>query len=355
VLALLSGRPGRYAAHAAVLTAVVGASITYAAANKSVTLSVDGSQEKVHAFASNVGDLLDDQGIKVSDRDLVAPGANAKITDGDTVVVKYARPLTLTIDGEKKTYWTTELSVDSALKTLGVRSDGAALSASRSQPLGRGGLSMWLSTPKKVVLTVDGHNHPLTTTAPNVGALLQKQGVTLNPDDRLSVVPSTPLADGQQITLVRVTSKQVTQTESIPFKKVQKKNSDLYKGDTKVVTAGKAGKRSVTYALTYHDGKVKKKAELSSKVLKKPVTQVEQIGTKKKPATTTSGGGGGGGGSVGGDVANLNWSALADCESGGRVGAVNPAGYYGLYQFSPATWRSVGGTGLPTDHGAACT
>jgi uncharacterized protein YhdP len=40
----------------------------------------------------------------------------------------------------------------------------------------------------------------------------------------------------------------------------------------------------------------------------------------------------------------------------GRVGnpnAVNPAGYYGLYQFSPATWRSVGGTGLPTDYGEA--
>ena len=26
--------------------------------------------------------------------------------------------------------------------------------------------------------------------------------------------------------------------------------------------------------------------------------------------------------------------------------------YYGLYQFSLSTWRSVGGTGKPTDHGA---
>jgi hypothetical protein len=47
-------------------------------------------------------------------------------------------------------------------------------------------------------------------------------------------------------------------------------------------------------------------------------------------------------------VANLNWRALARCESGGNPRAVNPAGYYGLYQFSPSTWRSVGGSGLPS-------
>jgi hypothetical protein len=44
----------------------------------------------------------------------------------------------------------------------------------------------------------------------------------------------------------------------------------------------------------------------------------------------------------------LDWAALARCESGGNPRAVNPAGYYGLYQFSPGTWRSVGGSGLPT-------
>ncbi len=47
-------------------------------------------------------------------------------------------------------------------------------------------------------------------------------------------------------------------------------------------------------------------------------------------------------------AAGLNWPALARCESGGNPGAVNPAGYYGLYQFSPGTWRSVGGSGLPS-------
>ena len=40
---------------------------------------------------------------------------------------------------------------------------------------------------------------------------------------------------------------------------------------------------------------------------------------------------------------------IAQCESTNNPKAVNPAGYYGLYQFSIPTWQSVGGTGLPSD------
>ncbi len=47
-------------------------------------------------------------------------------------------------------------------------------------------------------------------------------------------------------------------------------------------------------------------------------------------------------------VGGLNWAALARCESGGNPRAYNPAGYYGLYQFSRSTWRSVGGSGSPS-------
>jgi hypothetical protein len=47
------------------------------------------------------------------------------------------------------------------------------------------------------------------------------------------------------------------------------------------------------------------------------------------------------------------WDAVARCESGGRIGAVNPGGYYGLFQFSLSTWASVGGVGSPTEASAS--
>lgn len=41
--------------------------------------------------------------------------------------------------------------------------------------------------------------------------------------------------------------------------------------------------------------------------------------------------------------------AIAACESGGDPTAVNPAGYYGKYQFSLPTWQAVGGKGNPAE------
>lgn len=41
---------------------------------------------------------------------------------------------------------------------------------------------------------------------------------------------------------------------------------------------------------------------------------------------------------------------LAQCESGGNLAAESPDGrYFGKYQFSQATWESMGGTGSPAE------
>ena len=56
-------------------------------------------------------------------------------------------------------------------------------------------------------------------------------------------------------------------------------------------------------------------------------------------ARAASGGGGSG--------VSAALQAIAACESGGDPTAVNPAGYYGKYQFDMGTWASVGGSGNP--------
>lgn len=43
----------------------------------------------------------------------------------------------------------------------------------------------------------------------------------------------------------------------------------------------------------------------------------------------------------------VNWDAVAKCESGGNWAVNTGNGYYGGLQFSPATWKSNGGAGMP--------
>jgi hypothetical protein len=43
------------------------------------------------------------------------------------------------------------------------------------------------------------------------------------------------------------------------------------------------------------------------------------------------------------------WACIRQHESGGNYATNTGNGYYGAYQFSLSTWRSLGGVGLPSD------
>jgi uncharacterized protein YabE (DUF348 family) len=351
VLEFLQGRAARVTATAVVLGGVAGGAAAYLHSGKTVTLTVDGASRTVDADADTVQALLADEQVPVTSRDIVAPGLAAPLKDGQQVVVRYARPLTVTVDGLKRTYWTTALTVDDALNVLSIRAEGARLSASRSMPLGRQGLELAISTPKTVTLTADGRSRAVTTTAQTVSQLLTEQGVAVDGDDKLSVGAGDAVVNKLAVTVTRISHRQTALVETVPFGTVRTTSSRLYAGTTKVVTAGKPGSRRAVYDVVRTDGKKTAQTFLSATLVTAPVDQVVEVGTKPKPkpkppAPTT---GSGGGGSVGGGVDGLNWPALARCESGGNPRAVNPAGYYGLYQFSIATWRSVGGSGNPVD------
>jgi peptidoglycan hydrolase-like protein with peptidoglycan-binding domain len=49
------------------------------------------------------------------------------------------------------------------------------------------------------------------------------------------------------------------------------------------------------------------------------------------------------------DPPAADWATLRMCESSNRYDIDTHTGYYGAYQFDLATWRSVGGTGVPSD------
>jgi hypothetical protein len=114
----------------------------------------------------------------------------------------------------------------------------------------------------------------------------------------------------------------------------------MFKGDTKVLVAGRPGVLLRTYTLSFVNGKLAAKHLGSEVQTAAPVTQVLAVGTKPRPAVQRSVG----------SADGLNWPALARCESGGNPRAVSRNGTYrGLYQFSMGTWRGVGGSGDPID------
>ena len=320
---------------AVVLLGLVGGSLAVFLAQKSVTLTVDGQVRTVGTYASTVSEMLDEEGLEPADHDVLLPGAEQVLADGDAVVLSRARPLELTVDGVSREVYVTALSVDEALAQLGYRSEGLVLSASRSERLPLTGMQLTITTPKEIVLVADGQERVVTTTAATAGDLLAEQGLTLSETDRTSLYLTQGLLNRMRLQVYRVQVSEVSETVAVQPERVETPDPNAFKGDENVTAKGVAGEKVTVYRVTVVDGVETGREELSAQVTREPVAEQVAVGTKDRPTNSPSADG-------------LNWAALAQCESGGRPNAVSASGAYrGMYQFSTSTWRSVGGAGDP--------
>jgi resuscitation-promoting factor RpfB len=330
---------------AAIVLAVGGTTVGYAALNKSVTLSLDGRAEKVSAMGGTVGDVLESEGIEVTDRDLVAPGVDQPIEEGTRITVRFARPLELAVDGEEKTYWVTSTDVAGALGEIGRRFSGADLSTSRGASISRDGMRLAVVTPKTLQVKLGAKDaKKAEVTALTVKGALKELGVKMEKQDQVKPGLGTEIADGDKLvfTDIRTAEKRV-KAESIDFDTVEREAPNMLEGETDTVRSGREGARDVTYRLTYRNGELVATKVLRAEVTREPVDAIVKVGTKEEveepPAPTTNYASG-----------STVWDQLAQCESGGNWAINTGNGYYGGLQFNLETWQSYGGTGYPHEN-----
>ncbi len=327
------------AVYGMVTAALVGGTATYVSLDKTVTVSVDGHLSKVQTFASSVRSVLHRAGVEVGVHDGVSPALTATVHDGETIQIERGRQLDLNIDGQAREVWVTASSVADALQQIGLRTQGAVVSADRSTRVPLVGMSIDIELPHTISVVVDGQTHALVTAKTTVAAALTAADIVLNPADQISVPLAARPTDGMSIVIVRVATRQKLQASAIAFTTTTKSDPSSYVGTKNVVQQGKNGTLVRTYQLTFTNGAQTAIAMVGRRVSVAPVAQIIAVGTKPRPVpvartfTVPSDG--------------LNWAGLAACESGGRANADNGR-YYGLYQFSLGTWRDVGGQGLPS-------
>lgn len=333
-----TGRPVRrrrqWAIHATIVAAMVVGVTAFVSFDKTIELTVDGETQKVHTFAGTVAGVLEREGIRVTEHDSVVPPLDRPVAEGQRIAIRFGRPIDLDVDGSTRRVWVTATSVDAALSELGLRDDNMYVSASRSSAIGREGLKLRVLTPRDVTVVADGKTRELSTVATSVRQVLLEAGISLSALDEVGPKLEAAPKDGSTIRVVRVEASRITVKVDIPFEVREIKDRTMFTSERKIIERGQKGVKELTLDLVKRDGKVAKRDTVASRILKEPVTQVVRVGTKATQFARTG-------------VENLNWAALADCESSGNPRAVNPAGYYGLYQFNVGTWRSVGGSGMP--------
>ncbi|MFE7232635.1 ubiquitin-like domain-containing protein [Streptomyces sp. NPDC002405] len=322
---------------ALVVAFLAGGTTAFVAEDKAIELSVDGSERSLHTFADDVSGLLADEGVRLGPHDVVLPAPEAALTSGDEITVRHGRPVRLTLDGHRREVWTTARTVEEALRELGVRAEGAYLSAARSKPIGRAGLALDVRTERSVTVMADGRARTVRTNAATVRDVVEQAGITLRGQDTISVAPGSFPHDGQTVTVLRITGSREAREELIPFAVRRTADPTLLKGTEVVERAGQPGVRRVESSVRTVNGVRQRPWRVDSEVVRAPRTQIVKVGTKAHPRSVRG-------------ADHLDWRGLAQCESGGRADAVDPSGTYGgLYQFDEGTWHRLGGRGRPQD------
>lgn len=344
-------RSVKYGLYGAVLAGMVAGTASFASAANAtpVTLVVDGHTKKIDTTADNVAGALTSAGYDVGVHDIVAPSPTSHIKNGSTIVLKRGRLLHLSIDGHDKSVWTTAPTVEGALNALGY-TEADFVSVSRSQRLPLGPTNISLRAPKLVRVVHDHRTDSVMTTASSVQQLLTTLDITAGAQDELSPAPATAISKNLTIRIKRVTTKLVSDRQSISYAVTRRNDSSMYSGSTTVVVNGKQGTKKITYLVVYVDGKVTSKKAVKSATLTSPRAQVEKVGTKQRPAPTHSSAAPTHSSAAPThsnaapkDSSGLNWDALAACESGGNWHINTGNGFYGGAQFDSGTWLSNGG------------
>jgi uncharacterized protein YabE (DUF348 family) len=344
LLSRAAARPAVPLVLGVLLAALVASGVAWSVSGKTALLSVDGQVQEVDFRGGTVEDVLAAAGLEAGERDVLVPAASSEVEDGERIALRRARLLTLVVDGKEKQVWVTASSVDEALDQIGLRDGALALSASRSRGIPLEGLRLSVRTPKDVVVRVGAAEKKVTTTAATVRDALFAARITLDADDRVSAPLTAPVTPGLVLRVTRISTTRTTETVAVPFETERRSDADLLKGETKTLQAGKSGVVRRTVETVLADGKLQKRTVLSSTTVTAPVKRILAVGTKARPAPAKTSSARR---STGG-ADSLNWAALARCESGGNPRAVSSTGKYrGLYQFSYATWNSVGGSGDP--------
>jgi len=197
-----------------------------------VTLMAGGYPEFFHTHQTSVAALLKEAGLEIHPKDIVSPGLQTSIADGDVISIRWARPATVQVDDRTIETQTHSQSLSDLLQELGltlqlrdrVTIDGQEASLTASLPeyhptnrlvSSRSGNRDWNGQDEDAPLHVaiqravsvhldnSGSLTTLYTTEATVGEALRKEGISLYLGDRVEPSLGSPVTAGMQVSTHR--------------------------------------------------------------------------------------------------------------------------------------------------------
>ncbi len=148
-------------------------------------------------------------------------------------------------------------------------------------------MSLWLlllaacaSTPKRVVLLVDGNRRVIETQAVTVQNVLSEQNIALGDNDRVDPPLFAEVARSATITVTRVEMKTQIVSQPIPFTRQLVRDESYPQTQMRIVQLGANGTVEITYLITLENGQETARREAGRKIISQPTDEILAIGTQ---------------------------------------------------------------------------
>ncbi len=141
---------------------------------------------------------------------------------------------------------------------------------------------------RSIVIELRGEKLEKDVPAGTVEDALAYLQIELSKDDQINTDKSTELTDGMKIVIDRVTYKNVTTTEVVDYKTINKDTSTLYQGESLVDTYGVEGERTIVTKEKYVNGKKVSEKQISNKITTEPIDEVILNGTAEREPVTVN-------------------------------------------------------------------
>jgi uncharacterized protein YabE (DUF348 family) len=178
---------------------------------KDVVVVIDGRPVAVRSFAGTVHGVLGDAGVSLGFGDVVRPAGQEEVSDGATIEVRRARPITLTLDGRTSRHLVTATNVGDALAELDIAPAAGRLSAPPDDAVPLSGMELTLYTRRRVYVVAGTTRLTSRTTARTVRQVLRQQRVALQRGYQVNPPLGSFPKDGTVITVTPPRSVQIRQ------------------------------------------------------------------------------------------------------------------------------------------------
>lgn len=249
-----------------------------------VTITDGNTETKVMmAAGETVKEALERAEIQVSDTDVVEPEIDAALTQQDTAVtISRCAKVTVEDGGNITELQLIGQTVQDVLDGMGITLNEHDYLNHAPEAVLYDGMVITVTRRVEVTLSIDGETRKCLTKAADVESFFAEQNIAIDTKDRVYPARGTALSEGTKITVERVSVKEITEIEPIPFETETEYSNSMFSDEIVEKTPGVEGQKEVTYQVTYVDGKEENRKPVSEKVITEPVSQVVTQGTKSR-------------------------------------------------------------------------